>query len=93
MSSESTFDGPAIPTYVIVGSCYSAFRLLLYLPATSYTVINPGWSCHDHDLWGVRNDVSDVLDDDGARVSSYKLGPTATPSFFSIRIKRNIKHS
>ena len=57
MSSESTVNGPAIPTYVIVGSCYSAFRSLLYLPAISYTVILDG-----HDLWGQnRNDVRECL--------------------------------
>ena len=42
MFSESTVDGLAIPTYVIVGSCYSAFHLLLYLPATSYKIILDG---------------------------------------------------
>ena len=43
MSSESTADGLTIPTYLIVGSCYS----LLFAILTSYTtyiVIPDGWS-------------------------------------------------
>jgi hypothetical protein len=75
MSSESTVDGPAIPTYLILLDHVTLLCASAIITIYSNPWMVRSWFC------GVRNDVSDV------RGSSYKLAaPTTTPSFFSSAI-------